>query len=298
VFHAMQMHPYYQQQPCLTISISVPQLYEPVHPLALQRSLGLLSAALCDDDQDRSCYSRDSRASYLPSSSSSASSSCSTSWSTSQQQQQRFREPTTSEVDQLFHQSWNKNQDNDHSSRSYGRRFGSRHVLRTLRTNREAERGFHKYIDQLDKRGVSSNIKLLWHGTSRRCSGTSLSRCGSSQDCNLCGIGRSGFLMSKAGGHWQRFGSAIYFASNSSKAHDYSTDQSASQQIRVLLLCAVVLGNCFETTSDMPHLAQAPAGHDSVHGKVGGSLNYEEFAIYNDDAVIPLYAVEYSYQYL
>ena len=70
---------------------------------------------------------------------------------------------------------------------------------------------------------------------------------------------------------------------------------------RKMLLCKVACGKTYKTTKDCPTLpGAAPAGFDSVHGeaKSGGSLNYDEYVVYTEAAVLPFVVVEYEFKKL
>ena len=65
---------------------------------------------------------------------------------------------------------------------------------------------------------------------------------------------------------------------------------------RKMLLCRVARGRVLATKIDMPGLqGAAPAGYNSVHGYAGRSLNYDEFVVFEEAAVLPHAIVEYQY---
>ena len=79
-----------------------------------------------------------------------------------------------------------------------------------------------------------------------------------------------------------------------------------------MLLNKVVVGRGYKMTVDNTTLTGPPAGYDSVSvvrwssggalmriqvlGEVGARLNYDELAVYNNDAIRPSYLVMYDIQ--
>jgi len=61
----------------------------------------------------------------------------------------------------------------------------------------------------------------------------------------------------------------------------------------VLLLSRVILGKQFKTKLNSSHLLKPPKGYHSLRGVPGVHLNYEEAAVYNNDAIRPAYLVVY-----
>ncbi|GET01571.1 ADP-ribosylation [Rhizophagus clarus] len=117
----------------------------------------------------------------------------------------------------------------------------------------------------------------------------------STDSCAGCNILSKGFDISKSGSAnpFKRFGTGIYFAPNSSKAHSYATPRGGSDDLFTILFCFVALGRCHTTVDDMPRLTEPPYPCHSVHGRVGHRLNYEEYVVYRPDAVVPFAAVTY-----
>ena len=161
---------------------------------------------------------------------------------------------------------------------------------------------YSTYRQQISRlRGARGlNECRLFHGTRLRCTllATLLSggRCVPciSASCAICSISQFGFDNRRSGEHvsWQRFGSGIYFAPNSSKCHDYTIGACG---LRAMLLCDVVLGVSFVRLSSSESL-YPPAGCDSVYGKASthGKLNYDEYVVYDKCAAIPRYIVLYQ----
>ena len=113
------------------------------------------------------------------------------------------------------------------------------------------------------------------------------------QTCGVCGIIQNGFLKKFISYNisYQRYGDAFYFAVNSSKSHDYTQGYG---KYRAILLCKVVVGRRYVTKSNHCDLKTPPSGYDSVHGKRGGTLNYDEIVIYNPEAILPTHVLLYT----
>jgi hypothetical protein len=122
-------------------------------------------------------------------------------------------------------------------------------------------------------------------------------------------IPAEGFLKeywTSSAGSWQRFQPGFYFALQSSKSHDYPLPEmqrlSKGKHRRQMLLCKVACGREYRTDQNMdrappqPDYASVPPpGYDSVHGEVGGQLNYAELVVYEEAAVLPYAVVEYGF---
>ena len=156
---------------------------------------------------------------------------------------------------------------------------------------------FHVYGEQLrsDIR-KTSNSDLFFHGTKLNCDILTTSECCDDDDCGVCGISKNGFdpaLVGKNIPRFQRFGKGIYLAPNSSKCHDY-TQGNPQYGFRAQLLCLVACGAKYELLNDNTALVSPPDKFHSVHGKAGGSLNYDEIVVYQAEAVLPQYIVVYE----
>ncbi|KIO34829.1 hypothetical protein M407DRAFT_16776 [Tulasnella calospora MUT 4182] len=144
--------------------------------------------------------------------------------------------------------------------------------------------------------------QLLFHGTLRLCSvgngGQSSSPC-KNRACRLCCILRNSFKADQAGTvtgrSVPRFGKGIYTSRFSSKADKYN-GESLSQD-KAMLVARVVLGrSCTLTSRKEPKpLLEAPAGYNSVLGKVGASEEYDVHAVYKDEAILPAYLIIYQH---
>ena len=63
---------------------------------------------------------------------------------------------------------------------------------------------------------------------------------------------------------------------------------------RAMLLCKVAVGRRYVTQRNHHELKTPPEGYESVHGKHGGTLNYDEIVVYNPEAVLPTYVLLYT----
>jgi hypothetical protein len=67
--------------------------------------------------------------------------------------------------------------------------------------------------------------------------------------------------------------------------------------MRTMIVCKVAIGRPYELTHNAPQLTGPPEGYHSVHGKASasGSLNYDEYVVYDPRAVLPYCIIEYTY---
>jgi hypothetical protein len=95
---------------------------------------------------------------------------------------------------------------------------------------------------------------------------------------------------------WGRFGDGLYFAPNSSKAHDYSDKKQSSLGTGrfIMLLNKVACGKPYRYTTDQQHLTGPPSGFDCVLGEVGPVLNYPELVVYKESAAVTTAIVIYN----
>lgn len=146
---------------------------------------------------------------------------------------------------------------------------------------------------------VNGDEKLMFHG----CAETAM------DIANDDSIVKAGFLKKfwkSSAGDWQRFGPGFYFGPQSSKAHEYpllemQQLETGKEHTRKMLLCKVAVGKFFPTAKDMDTLAgAAPDGHDSVYAeaKKHSTLNYDEYVVYQEEAVLPWLVVEYRFKKL
>ena len=163
--------------------------------------------------------------------------------------------------------------------------------------NHETVKRFHQYSSQIRQKVKGcSNSDLFFHGTKLLCDMVSSQSCCSNSVCAICSISLSGFDKKKIGQNiprFQRFGKGIYLAPNSSKCHDY-TQGNPQYGLRAQLLCLVAQGARCELLQDNTKLTGAPDNFNSVYGKKGGSLNYDEIVVYESNAVWPQYVVVYK----
>lgn len=166
---------------------------------------------------------------------------------------------------------------------------------------------YQQYLEDVESRnnftGVGKtrgNENRRWHGTKRKCylgdpgHTTFCAEVG----CSLCCIIKSSFDVKffRAATGWGRFGHGIYTSSTSSKSNDYSKNMGINSGWKALLLNKVVVGNGKRLINDDTSLTAPPPGFDSVvaEAAAGGSLNYDELVVYQNEAVRPSYLVMYQ----
>lgn len=132
-----------------------------------------------------------------------------------------------------------------------------------------------------------------FHGTQLVCNIIGTNTLCSDVDCGVCGIANIGFdrRCIRKNIDFQRFGHGFYLAPNSSKCHDYTHGRCG---YRAMLLFDVCPGNKYQLQTDDEKLTAPPEGYNSVHGKHGISLNYDELVLYNPDGALPKYIIVYS----
>ena len=154
--------------------------------------------------------------------------------------------------------------------------------------NSKLQKQFNDYLSSCSDKTVHT----YYHGTSLKCPIYDNICVCSTDTCGVCGIIQNGFLKRFISTNisYQRFGNAFYFAINSSKSHDYTQGHG---KYRAMLLCKVAVGRRYFTKSNHCDLQTAPSGYDSVHGKHGGTLNYDETVVYNPEAILPIRVLLY-----
>ncbi|CAG8581218.1 12733_t:CDS:2 [Ambispora leptoticha] len=162
-----------------------------------------------------------------------------------------------------------------------------------------------------------ANEKLLWHGTDQLCcifydKPTIVPTPCATANCPGCGILMNSFSMQKVGANhqgrtFQRLGQGLYFTPHSSKAHFYghlgakSLPNENGRYCRIMFLSKVIIGNPWAPESVAQNARGPPAGYNSTWGRVGhcphggARLNYEEYAVYRQDACLPVNYIAYSY---
>ena len=143
-------------------------------------------------------------------------------------------------------------------------------------------------------------IEQHYHGTVLCCDLANSHNLCNDPKCGPCGITRSGFDPLRIGSSsWQRFGKGFYFAPNSSKAYDYAKGNrfgarriaTRNTRYNAIILCDVAPGIKFPTLFNNPNLDGPPEGCNSIHGKPGQDLNYDEIVVYNSHAICPKYII-------
>ncbi|EKM57017.1 uncharacterized protein PHACADRAFT_254491 [Phanerochaete carnosa HHB-10118-sp] len=168
------------------------------------------------------------------------------------------------------------------------------HKIYSITCSKQHIAKFDRYQAEVGQRiGLANrNIVRYWHGTTRACrvgdNSSRLNPC-SSRDCSLCSIMKWSYNLPvrKA---YARFGSGIYTSSTSSKAFDYHRELGGSKY-GALLLNEVVAGNPLCLTDSCPDFTQLPSGYDSVQVIPGRSLVYDEYVVYTEAAIRPVYLV-------
>ena len=148
---------------------------------------------------------------------------------------------------------------------------------------------FQKYLSTLSVKTVNQ----YYHGTSLRCAIYKSSTVCSDHTCGICGVSQKGMQPNFKTSNitFQRFGNGFYLAPNSSKCHDYTRGHD---RYRAMLLFDVAEGNKYIVQNDQTTLTAPPQGHDSVYGRRGGSLNYDEIVLYKSEALLPTHIVVYT----
>ncbi|CAM9856626.1 unnamed protein product, partial [Ectocarpus fasciculatus] len=90
----------------------------------------------------------------------------------------------------------------------------------------------------------------------------------------------------------------IYFSSVSGKADDFSMKTAKvaadGRRVRFMIVADVAIGNPFVTTeTNFQDTTRPPPGYDSIVGKPGPNLKYDELIVYDEAATLPTYIVSY-----
>lgn len=164
---------------------------------------------------------------------------------------------------------------NSQSSHHY--HYGNISVVNVWKTTLKGQKKKHSSV--MEKVG---NVEMLFHG---------------SRDCNIAGICRRGLLMRPPGVYvtGSMFGNGLYFADQSSKSAQYSSDWGGSDNsTNFLFVAAVSLGKIKKYANCQTGLSKPPSGYHSVQGKKGNSLLHNEFIIYDIKQNILEYLVEFK----
>jgi len=169
---------------------------------------------------------------------------------------------------------------------------------------------FQKYLDYRKKveeegnfvaqQSSEGNERRRWHGTRRACligdNPTDPKLCALTT-CALCSILRTSFEVNRTGTApgrtFARFGTGVYASSTSSKSDDYSSNIATSAN-KAILLTTVIVGRGYKVTQNDTTLTEPPQGYHSVLGETGGTLNYDEVVVYENDAIRPSWLVVYK----
>lgn len=169
-------------------------------------------------------------------------------------------------------------------------------VLKAIFSVNDKER-FKKFEDYKEivsaENYGDANERRWWHGTMLGCPlNDNATVC--SGNCHVCSILQKGFLLKYANStrSWGRFGNGLYFACDAAKSNDYTTPNKDG--IRCLVLCKLIVGKPMIYTQDQTALQAPPTGYHSVLGEKGSSLNFPELVMWNEDGILPAYAVFYT----
>ena len=155
--------------------------------------------------------------------------------------------------------------------------------------NSSLRQTWHRYKATLQ----TNDVRKYFHGTSLGCNIMVNKTLCSDTNCGVCGISNTGFdrRCIRKNIDFQRFGHGFYVAPNSSKCHDYTQGKHG---YRAMVLFDVCPGNTYVLQRDDETLTQPPTGYNSVHGRAGQSLNYDELVLYNPDGAFPRYIIVYQ----
>lgn len=166
------------------------------------------------------------------------------------------------------------------------------------------------------KHNGDGNQGTLFHGgpVSPQCTLLSDREFCSDVKCFVCNISRNGFdsnrigkgalscaMQQKGGAGFKRYGFGFYFANNSSKSYDYSTNhgqfpgvQYQGHKCHAMLICKLAQGRVQKLMKDDEQRTAPDPGYDSVVGESaahGGVLNYPEAVVYDTNACLASYAI-------
>lgn len=154
---------------------------------------------------------------------------------------------------------------------------------------------FHKKQKEIKLR-VSSNEKLLFHGTSKSASDIIISNGFSTDKARADGL----------------LGPGIYFADRSSKSNIYAAcqctrDRSCQKCSRYMLLCNVELGHTYKAVSfydsdkfkfydsvEVEKSSHTIAVNSVTAYEEPGFIKYPEYAIYDVNQAYPKYRIKYK----
>lgn len=136
-------------------------------------------------------------------------------------------------------------------------------------------------------------VEMHFHGTKLKCDiAENMSLC-NDRECGICNICKTGMSRDciQKNITFLRFGRGFYFVPKSSKGHDYT---QGFNTYRAQLLVDVLPGRKRVLYKNNEDLCCPPPGHQSVYGRSGITLNYDELTIYDPNAVRPRYIIVYT----
>ena len=149
-------------------------------------------------------------------------------------------------------------------------------------------------FDAYQKSVKENDVEWYFHGCKITCDLLNTKSLCNLPDCTICQVSKIGFDIKKVGSNvnFTRFGKGLYFAPESSKCHDYTLGL-ASYGYRAMFYVKCVPGLKQVAFTDNPTRIAPDPGYDSLYGKAGKSLNYDELCLYTDQACIPDYIIIY-----
>ncbi|KAF5707757.1 hypothetical protein FMUND_10975 [Fusarium mundagurra] len=93
------------------------------------------------------------------------------------------------------------------------------------------------------------------------------------------------------------FGPGIYSTPNSSKADVYAKNHYVSSNLHAMLICYVVATKPQRKLLADHSITRPSSGYNCIEGVTidnGGSLQYPEFVVYREDAIIPVGLIMYT----
>ncbi|KAH6669028.1 hypothetical protein B0J14DRAFT_658040 [Halenospora varia] len=170
----------------------------------------------------------------------------------------------------------------------------------------QSQADFYQYRAWVESHGqfklqgmFAGNERKFFRGTTRACT---IGENGNKMMCNIpsckvcealrCGFGPYLQLKQATGYNGTRLGAGIYSTPDPSKAIKYA-DDIFQRSTRVIMLCRVVLGNCYPTKSEKQNFFQPPPGFDSVYGYSGHNSVFksDERVVYDANAIRPAYLI-------
>ncbi|KAI6658452.1 hypothetical protein LOD99_15252 [Oopsacas minuta] len=157
---------------------------------------------------------------------------------------------------------------------------------------RGADVMFDSYKNALTE---NANTEYYFHGCKIKCDLLKSNSLCNLPECTICQVSKQSFDIKKVGTNvkFTRFGKGLYFAPESSKCHDYTLGD-ASYGYRAMFYVKCAPGKKQIEYKDDINRVSPDAGYNSIYGKAGVNLNYDELCLYTDKACIPDCIIIYS----